>query len=111
MITGDYVKTAIAIARNIGILLPSDNTDDLGDPESLGNSRGELTFMGWYSRGFWYETLLEVCRVLPKDVMVARRLAGSTFGLSEDVAHTSGETSYFESSLALFSAPPEVPGV
>jgi potassium/sodium efflux P-type ATPase len=29
MITGDYVKTAIAIARNIGILSPEDDTSDL----------------------------------------------------------------------------------
>jgi magnesium-transporting ATPase (P-type) len=29
MITGDYVKTAIAIARNIGILLLADDTSDL----------------------------------------------------------------------------------
>ena len=31
MITGDYVKTAIAIARKIGILLPEDDTSDLDD--------------------------------------------------------------------------------
>ena len=31
MITGDYVKTAIAIARKIGILAPEDDTSDLED--------------------------------------------------------------------------------
>ena len=31
MITGDYVKTAIAIARNIGILHEDDDTSDLND--------------------------------------------------------------------------------
>ena len=36
MITGDYVKTAIAIARNIGILSPEDDTSDLDNIMSRG---------------------------------------------------------------------------
>ena len=50
MITGDYVKTAIAIARNIGILLPTDDTTNLEDyacPASrrrLGHAGGVAAF-------------------------------------------------------------------
>ena len=45
MITGDYVKTAIAIARKIGILLPEDDTSNLDDIMSLPELLQKLKFM------------------------------------------------------------------